>query len=153
MQETPTTPHGWVLLSNALTAILTFAGTLTALWYKRKREPAEIRKIDAEVNSIKVTTEISPVGITLETLREIQTVIQKAETKREEWLLKEEQLRSQIGFWRNKAEELDGELIDSRQASGLVNIRLKHHEAQEKKLKALLDYHGISFAELDQPKS
>lgn len=152
MQDSPTIPHAWVLLSNALTAILTFAGTLTALWYKRKREPAEIRKIDAEAHSIHVSAEISPVGITLETLREIQAVIQKAEERREEWLAKEDQLRGQILHWRNKAEELDGELIDSREANGLINIRLKHHEKQEKKLKALLDYHGISYAELDTPK-
>lgn len=153
MQETPTIPHAWVLLSNALTAILTFAGTLTALWYKRKREPVEIAKVEAETRSIHVSTEISPVGITLETLREIQTVIQKAEQRREEWLTKEDQMRTQIIHWKNKAEELDGQLIDSREASQLIHIRLKHHEKQEKKLKALLDYHGISYAELDQPRS
>jgi hypothetical protein len=153
MQESPTTPHVWILASNALTAILTFAGTVTALWYKRKREPVEIARVEAETNNLKVTAEISPVGITLETLREIQSVIEKAEVRREAWLLKEEQLRNQIGFWRNKAEELDGELIDSRDANGLLDTRLRHHEKQEKKLKALLDYHAISYAELDHPKT
>lgn len=152
MQESSTTPHGWLLLSNAVTAILTVATTLGALWFKRKREPAEVRRIDAETQSIHVSTEISPVGITLETLREIQSVIDKAEVRREAWLLKEEQLRNQILFWRNKAEELDGQLIDSREANGLLNVRLNHHEKQEKKLKSLLDYHAISYAELDLPK-
>lgn len=152
MQETPTIPHVWVLASNALTATLTFAATLAALWYKRKREPVEIAKVEAETYGLKMAAEISPVGITLETLREIQVVIQKAEDRREEWLTKEEQLKTQIGFWRNKAEELDGELIDSREANGLLDTRLRHHEKQEKKLKALLDYHNISYAELDHPK-
>lgn len=148
-QETPTIPHVWILLSNALTAILTFAGTLTALWYKRKREPAEVSRINAEANSLRIAAEISPVGITLETLREIQVVIQKAEDRREEWVLKEEQMRTQIVFWRNKAEELDGQLIDSREANGLIDIRLRHHENQERKLKALLDLKGISYSEAD----
>lgn len=153
MQENPTTPHVWMLLSNAVTAILAVLTTLSAVWFKRKREPAEVRKIDAETYGLKMAAEISPVGITLETLREIQAVIDKAEVRREAWLLKEEQLRNQVLFWRNKAEELDGELIDSREANGLLDTRLRHHEGQEQKLLALLKYHNISYAELDQPRS
>lgn len=144
LQETPVIPHVWLLLSNAVTAILAVFTTLKTIQFKQKREPAEVRKIDAETTNIYH-------GITLETHREIQAVIEKAEVRREAWLLKEEQLRTQILFWRNKAEELDGELIDSRQANELLNIRLKHHEGQEKKLKSLLDYHTISYSELDKP--
>lgn len=147
-QETTTTPHVWLLLSNVITAILAVVGTLSTLWFKRKREPAEVRKIDAEA----AAALISPVGITLETLREIQVVIQKAEDRREEWRLREEQMRGQIIHWRSKAEELDGELIDSREANGLLEIRLKHHEKQEEKLIGLLKYHNISYAELDHPR-
>ena len=150
-QETTSTPHVWLLLSNVITAVLAVAGTLSTLWFKKKREPAEIRKIDAEARSIHIATEITPVGITLETLREIQTVIRKAEERRQEWEAKEDQMRGQILFWRNKAEELDGELIDSREANGLLDIRLKHHEKQEEKLIGLLKYHNISYAELDHP--
>jgi hypothetical protein len=153
MQDSSTSPHGWQLVYLAVTGILSSLLTLiTERIRNRKREPAEIRKIDAEARSVQVAAEISPVGITLETLREIQVVIQKAEDRRQEWVTKEEQLKTQIGFWRNKAEEMDGQLIDSREANGLINIRLKHHEQQEKKLKALLDYHNISYAELDKPK-
>ena len=151
--ETPTIPHLWLLLSNAVTAILAVVTTLTTIRFKQKREPIELRKIDAETQGLKVAAEISPVGITLETLREIQVVIQKAEDRREEWLQREEEMRTQIVFWRNKSEELDGELSDCRQAKELLEIRLKHHEGQEKKLKSLLDYHNISYAELDRPKS
>jgi hypothetical protein len=149
-QEASTSPHVLLLLSNAVTAILAVVTTLTTLRFKQKREPVELRKMDAETHGLKVAADISPVGITLETLREIQSVIDKAEVRREAWLLKEEQLRTQIAFWRNKAEELDGELIDSREANGLLNIRLIHHENQEKKLKALLDLKGISYSEADR---
>ena len=149
-QEASTSPHVLLLLSNAVTAILAVVTTLTTLRFKQKREPVELRKMDAETHGLKVAADISPVGITLETLREIQSVIDKAEVRREAWLLKEEQLRTQIAFWRNKAEELDGELIDSREANGLLAIRLTHHENQEKKLKALLDLKGISYSEADR---
>jgi hypothetical protein len=148
-QETPTIPHVWLLLSNAVTAILAVVTTLTTLRFKQRREPAEVGKINAETQGLKVAAEISPVGITLETLREIQVVIQKAEDRREEWLQREDQMRTQIVFWRNKAEELDGQLIDSREANGLLNVRLTHHENQERRLKALLDLKGISYSEAD----
>ena len=148
-QETSTIPHVWLLLSNAVTAVLAVVTTLTTLRFKQKREPTELRKIDAETQSLKIATEISPVAVTLETLREIQTVIQKAEDRRQEWVAKEEQLRGQIIHWRNKAEELDGQLIDSREVNGLLNVRLTHHENQERRLKALLDLKGISYSEAD----
>lgn len=148
-QEASTSPHILLLLSNAVTAILAVVTTLTTLRFKQKREPVELRKMDAETHGLKVAADISPVGITLETLREIQSVIDKAEVRREAWLLKEEQLRTQIVFWRNKAEELDGALIDSREANGLLNVRLSHHENQERRLKALLDLKGISYSEAD----
>lgn len=134
---------------------MALASSLAALagWLKgRRRERAEVRRMDAETKQIHTASEISPVGITLETLREIQVVIQKAEQRREEWNAREEQMRGQIIHWRCKAEELDGELADSRQANGLMDTRLKLHEHQVKKLKALLDFHNISYAELDQPK-
>ena|SRR5688572_1144316 len=137
------------LLYMALASILAWFGG----WLKgRKKEHAETRKLDAETRQIHTSSDIAPLGITLETFREIQTVIQKAEQRREEWHLREEQMRGQIIFWRNKAEELDGELIDSRQAGTLMDSRLKLNEIQIKKLKSILDYHNISYAELDQRK-
>lgn len=148
-QDASTSPHLLLLLSNAVTAILAVVTTLTTLRFRQKREPVELRKITAETESLQIASEISPVGITLETLREIQVVIQKAEDRREEWQQREEEMRTQIRFWRSKAEELDGELIDSREANKLLEIRLKHHENQEKKMKALMDLKGIKLSDAD----
>lgn len=149
-QDASTSPHLILLLSNAVTAILAVVTTLTTLRFKQKREPVELRKLDVETQNLQVATEISPVGITLETLREIQVVIQKAEDRRQEWQQREEEMRSQIRFWRGKAEELDGELIDSREANGLLEVRLAHHEKQEKRMKGLLDIKGIKYSEADE---
>lgn len=122
-------------------------------WLKeRKRQPHELRKIDAETRQLHTTSDISPVGITLETLREIQTVIQKAEDRRDEWHQREEELRTQIRFWRQKAEELDGELVDSRDANVLLQARYKNKKDSLDKAVGLLKFHQISFGELDQPK-
>lgn len=151
-QDSSTVPHVWLLVSNAITAFVTFVTTLTALWFKRKREPAEVRKIDAETRSIHTTSDVTFGGLTLETFREIQQVIQKAEDRRAEWHLREEQMRNQILHWRGKAEELDGELIDMREQNAQHETRARLHEHQIKKLKALLSYHNISYAELDHPK-
>ena len=152
-QETPTSPHIWLLLSNAVTAILAIITTLTAWRFKQKREPTELRKIDAETQSLRIASEISPVGITLETLREIQVVIQKAEDRREEWLQREEQMRTQIMFWRNKAEELDGQLIDSRDANGLLQTRYNLKKDELDRAMALLKIHHVSYSEADHPKT
>lgn len=150
--DTIPTPHGWQLVYLAVASLLSSAGTLIVdRFIKRKREPAEIRKINAEAHSIHVSSEISPVGITLETLREIQEVIRKAEARRDEWHSKEEQMRTQIIFWRNKAEEFDGKLIDLQQDLDQLQTRYnkKHHEL--KGAMALLLKHEISYAELDTP--
>lgn len=133
-------------------AIATSLGWLGGWLRGRKKDRAEVRKIDAETRQILTTSEVQQTGITLETLREIQQVIDKAEKRREEWHLREEQMRGQIIHWRCRAEELDGDLSDSRQANGLMDTRLKLHEHQVRRLKALLDFHGISYSELDQPK-
>lgn len=151
-QDSSTVPHVWLLVSNGITAFVTFVTTLAALWFKRKREPAEVRKIDAETRNIHTTSDVSFGGLTLETFREIQAVIRKAEQRREEWLLREEQMRTQIIFWRNKAEELDGQLIDSREANGQLQTRLKMKKDDLDKAMGLLKIKHISFSETDQPK-
>lgn len=151
-QETSTIPHIWLLLSNAVTAVLAVITTLTTLRFKQKREPAEVRKIDAEARSIHISTEVAQHGIAIETWREIQAVIEKAEVRREAWLLKEEQLRTQIMFWRNKSEELDGELIDSRDANVQLNARLKIKQDALDKAASLIHYHSLSFSEADMPE-
>lgn len=151
-QDSSTAPHVWLLVSNAITAFVTFVTTLAALWFKRKREPAEVRKIDAETRSIHTSSDVTFGGLTLETFREIQQVIQKAEDRRLEWHQREEQLRGQVVHWRCKAEELDGQVIELRDENAQHETRARLHEHQIKKLKALLSYHNISYAELDHPK-
>lgn len=132
--------------------IASFLGSIGGWVARRNREPVELDRVRAETKQIHTTAEISPVGITLETLREIQAVIQKAEDRRAEWHAKEEQMRGQIVHWRCKAEELDGVAIDLREENAQHETRAKLHEHQIKKLKALLSYHNISYAELDHPK-
>lgn len=152
--DSSTIPHGWLQLAYlALATILSSAGTLIVdRLVKRRREPHEIDKLRAETKSIHITAENAQVGVGLETLREIQAVIDKAERRREEWQLREDQMRTQIIFWRNKAEELDGELIDSRQANGLLQTRLKMKQDDLDKAMGILKAKHISFAELDQPE-
>ena len=150
MQESPVIPHTLVqVLSLILASSLGWIGGWIS---RRKREPVEIAKLEAETKQIHTSADLSFGTVTLETLREIQAVIDKAERRREEWHLKEEQMRGQIVHWRCKAEELDGELQDSRTANGQYETRAKLHEYQIRRLKSLLDYHNISYAELDQPK-
>lgn len=151
-QESSTAPHVWLLVSNAITAFVTFVTTLAAIWFKRKREPAEVAKIHAETRQIHTSSDVSFGGLTLETFKEIQQVIQKAEDRRLEWHQREEQLRGQVVHWRCKAEELDGQLIEVTEQNAQHETRAKLHEHQIKKLKALLSYHNISYAELDHPK-
>lgn len=107
----------WLVLASSL-------GWLGGWVTRRKREPVELEKLRAETRTIHITAENSQVGVGLETLREIQSVIEKAERRREEWQAREDELRSQIRFWRCKAEELDGQLIDSRDANVVLQGKL-----------------------------
>lgn len=151
--DTIPTPHGWQLVYLAVASLLSSAGTLIVdRVIKRKREPAEVRKIDAETRNIHISSDISPVGITLETLREIQEVIRKAEDRRTEWHLKEEQMRGQIVHWRCKAEELDGQLIDERYEHAQTRTRLKMKTDDLEKAMGIIKGHHLSFAELDHPR-
>lgn len=128
-----------------------FGAWLTA-WLRRKHGPAEVRKIDAETRSIIIRDDIALGDSVSRLIKEIAEAALDAERRRQEWLLEQEQWQAKVLFWRNKAEELDGELIDSRQANGLLDSRLTHQNNQNKRLKGLLDEHGISYAELDCPK-
>lgn len=151
--ESPAIPHTWSQwVYAALAAILLYGGGLITAWFKRKHGPAEVRKIDAETRSIHTTSDVSFGGLTLETFREIQAVIQKAELRREEWFAREEQMRTQILFWRNKAEELDGELIDERYQHEQTKTRLKMKAGDLEKALGLLKTKHISFSEADHPR-
>lgn len=133
-------------------ALATLLAALGGWLARRKREPHEIDKLRAETKHIHVTAENAQVGVGLETLREIQAVIEKAEQRREEWNHREEELRSQVRFWRNKAEELDGELIDERYQHAQSKTRLKMKTDDLEKAMGIIKGHHLSFAELDQPR-
>lgn len=153
MQESIPIPHGWQLVYLMLASLVTSAGTLIVdRLIKRRREPVELDKVRAETRSIHVTAETAQMGFGLETLREIQSVIQKAEQRREEWHQREEQMRTQIVFWRNKAEELDGELIDERYEHAQTQTRLKMKTDDLEKAMGIIKGHHLSFSELDHPK-
>jgi len=148
--DVPSIPHSlaqvfWIVLASSLGWV---GGWLT----RRKREPVEIDKLRAETKQIHVTAENSQTSVGLETLREIQNVISKAEQRREQWLQREEELRTQIRWWRNKSEELDGQLIDSRDANVQLNARLKVKQNGLDKAAALIHYHSIAFSEADMPE-
>lgn len=115
-------------------------------WLKgRNKDHAEVRKIDAETRQIHTSSDIAPLGITLETFREIQAVIQKAETRREEWHQREEQMRTQIVFWRNKCEELDGELIDAREENDKLKSEVELYDEEIKRMKATLTLRSQNY--------
>lgn len=151
-QDSPVTPQLWFLLSNSITGILTFTATVLGLRFKRRREAADVVKAQAEAHSLKVTAEVSQSSFQLEAFRELQAAIEKAEARREVWHQREDQMRTQIIFWRNKSEELDGQLADAQEQLWKLEPRSNLHTAQIKKLKSILDYHNISYAELDTPK-
>lgn len=69
---------------------------------------------------------------------------------------------------RAEARKLDGETLNMawdrideltainselRTKVDLCEIRSRHHETQQKKMKALLDLHGIKYSEFDEPRS
>lgn len=126
-------------------AVASFLGYVGHWLKERKRQPHELRKLDAETRQIHTTAEISPVGITLETLREIQTVIRKAEDRRAEWHAKEEEMRTQILFWRNKAEELDGQLADVQETVWRIEAENTAYEEQIKKMSATLTLKDTNY--------
>lgn len=152
--DVPSIPHSlaqvlWLVLASSLG----WTGAEIRSWLaRRKREPHEIDKLRAETKHIHITAENSQTSVGLETLREIQIVIDKAEQRREEWNQREEELRTQIRFWRNKAEELDGNLIDACDSNVQLNARLKVKQDSLDKAAALIHYHSLSFSEADMPE-
>lgn len=150
MQESPVIPH---TLAQVLWLVLaSFLGWTGGWLARRKREPHEIEKLRAETRQIHITADNTQTSVGLETLREIQIVIEKAEQRREEWNQREEELRTQIRFWRNKAEELDGRLIDSCDSNVQLNARMKVKQDSLEKAAAIIHYHALSFSECDMPE-
>jgi predicted Ser/Thr protein kinase len=153
--DTSSIPHGWLqFVYVSAASILTAAGTLLVdRIVKRRREPAEVRKIDAEAKNLTIAAEIAPVGVTLEILRELRAANQMAETRREEWQRKEDQMRTQIIFWRNKAEEFDGQIIELRYEIAQLETRYNMKKGDLEKALGLLHTKHLSFSQADQPKT
>ena len=115
------------LLYVVIASILAWLGG----WFtRRKREPHEIDKLRAETKSIHVTAETAEINLGRELMREMQAVVDKAEKRREDWHLKEEQMRNQILFWRNKSEELDGKLADAQEVVWKMQSEMGNYENQ-----------------------
>lgn len=151
--ESPSYPHTlaqWLYV--AVAAFLASGTTWLGLWTRRKHGPAEVRKIDAEVRSITIRDDIALGDSVTRLIKEVAQATVDAEQRRMDWLQREEELRTQIRFWRNKAEELDGRLIDACDSNVQLNARLKVKRAGLEKAAALIHYHSISFSEADLPQ-
>jgi len=123
------------LLYVVIASILAWLGG----WFtRRRREPIELDKLKAETKSIHVTTETAEINLGRELMREMRAVIDKAEKRREEWHLKEEQMRGQIMFWRNKSEELDGKLADAQEVVWKMQSEMESYENQIRTMRATL---------------
>lgn len=153
--ESPNYPH---TLAQWLYIVLAwFIGTGGAAawlsgWFRRKHGPAEVRKIDAETRSITIRDDIALGDSVTRLIREVAQAAVDAEQRRVDWLQREEELRTQIRFWRNKAEELDGNLIDACDSNVQLNARLKVKQDGLDKAAALIHYHSLSFSEADMPE-
>lgn len=153
--ESPNYPHTLAQWVYILLATFVGGGGLGAwltAWLRRKHGPAEVRKINAEARSIEIRDELAVGDTVVKLVREVAQATVDAERRRDEWIRREDELRTQVVFWRNKAEELDGELVSEREEKAQHETRARLHEYQIKKLKALLSYHNISYAELDHPR-
>jgi len=102
---------------------------------RRKREPVEIAKINAETRQISINTDVS--------------LIQAATQA----IAGAERLRSERDHWERKATDLMLDLEDERRLSAQQATRLTLHEHQMKRLKGLLDAHEISYSETDKPRN
>jgi len=58
-----------------------------------------------------------------------------------------------INLFCNRIDELVEINLELRKKIDLCEIRSRHHEAQERRMKALLMLHGIKYSEFDLPKT
>jgi peptidoglycan hydrolase CwlO-like protein len=138
LQESSVTPQVWLLISNGITGILTFLATIIGLRFKQKREHADVDKTRAEARSLHVSSDIS-------LSRELQAVVDKAESRREQWLAREEQLRGQVVFWRQSAEEIDGKLADAQEMIWKMEKEVSTYETQIERMHHTLKEHNLNY--------
>lgn len=132
-------------------------GAWLTAWLRRKHGPAEVRKIDAETRSLIVRDDIALGESVSRLIREVAQTTLDAENRRQEWLLQEEQLRARVIFWREKAEELDGLLIEEREEKDRLQGEVKLYDEEIKKMKATLtlrnrNYDNTQHVPLQQPE-
>jgi len=131
--DTSTIPHGLMQILGLLLA--SSLGWVGGWLTRRKREPVEIAKINAETRQISINTDVS--------------LIQAATQA----IAGAERLRSERDHWERKATDLMLDLEDERRLSAQQATRLTLHEHQMKRLKGLLDAHEISYSETDKPRN
>lgn len=107
LQETTTISSQVLLLSNLVAIILSVVGTISAQRFMRRREPAEVAKIDAERSQVTISTTLAPQELTLEAIKELREFSEAAERRRVAWVAREETLVDQRNEWRRKFEQLE----------------------------------------------
>ena len=145
LQESTPSPQVWLLISNAITGILTFLATIIGLRFKQKKEHADVAKTQAEARSLHVSSDIS-------LSRELQAVVDKAESRREQWLAREEQLRNQVVFWRNSAEEIDGKLAEAQEAIWKMEKEVEGYEKQIERMNHTLKDNNLNYDDTKEKK-
>lgn len=154
--ESPSYPHTlaqWLYV--VVAAFLASGTTWLGLWTKRRHGPAEVRKIDAETRSILVRDDIALGDSVTRLIKEVSQAALDAEQRRQEHLLREDQLRTQILFWRNKSEELDGQLADAQETVWRLEGQATLDNHHIRKQAAFIEARGLkdAYIALDTPKS
>lgn len=143
MQEPLTSTPTWLSTAFGWVASFVAGGTifkLIDLWLNRKKPQAEIEVVEATAQEITVRSHLTAgeaLAKMMDRLDQAQTTIDR--------------LRSERDTWEMKAFDLQVELRDSRKEVGQLTVQAHLDLHQIKKLKATLDYHSISYAELDHP--
>lgn len=128
-------PHG--LLQVLGLVLASFLGWVGGWLTRRKREPHEVAKLQAETRQITVNTDVS--------------LIQAATTA----ITKAERLQQERDHWELKAFDLDVQLKQSQQDNGQLTIEANSMDRQMRKQMAFIRAKGLEseYLKMDQPKS
>lgn len=133
--DTSSIPHG--LLQVLGLVLASFLGWVGGWLTRRKREPHEVAKLQAETRQITVNTDVS--------------LIQAATTA----ITKAERLQQERDHWELKAFDLDVQLKQSQQDNGQLTIEANSMDRQMRKQMAFIRAKGLEseYLKMDQPKS
>lgn len=139
MSDSSVVPHGWSsYLWTALVAILASGGTYLAATlpsiFNRNKTRAETRSLD-------IKTSIETGDAILELIKEV--VQMKADAQ---------QVSGRADHWQRKAEAQEYRINEMEMRIASQEIEITHYEKQQKKMKGMLDVHGIKYSEGDTPK-